>query len=60
MFPPSIYFFTRVPFSRKMAEEHRPRFQFLNDMKMKVHIRKESPVEALQEAVAVIKKFAVA
>jgi len=28
--------------------------------KMKVHICKESPVDALQEAVAIIKKFALA
>ena len=43
----------------KMAEERRPRVQFLNDMKVKVHIHKESPIDALQEAVAIIKKFAV-
>jgi hypothetical protein len=44
----------------KMAEERRPRVQFLSDMKVKVHIHKESPIDALQEAVAVIKRFAVA
>ena len=44
----------------RMAREHRPRIQFLSDMKMKVNIRKESPVDALQEALDVIRSFALA
>ena len=44
----------------RVAQEHRPRFQFLSDMKIKVNIRKESATEALKEAVDVIRKFALA
>jgi len=43
-----------------VAQEHRPRFQFLSDMKIKVNIRKESATEALKEAVDVIRQFALA
>ncbi len=43
----------------RVAQEHRPRFQFLSDMKIKVNIRKESATEALKEAVDVIRKFAL-
>ncbi|MDB9823143.1 transcription-repair coupling factor, partial [Deltaproteobacteria bacterium] len=43
----------------EMVEARRPRYQFLSEMKMKVRIRKESAIEALQEAVIIIKEFAV-
>ena len=43
----------------KLVEDRRPRFHFLSDRKMKVSIREESPIKALQEAVDIIKEFAV-